>query len=211
MRSTDAAQHQDRIERVIDIALCVPILIFVAPLMIVIAVLIHLQDGGPVMFGHTRIGRDGRLFKCLKFRSMVVDSEARLQALLACDPIARAEWERDFKLGDDPRVTPLGNFLRRSSLDELPQIINVLRGEMSLVGPRPIVPSEVARYGRYFSDYCAQRPGITGLWQISGRNDVSYRRRIALDVRYARTRCLTLYLKILLATAPAVLTRKGAR
>jgi exopolysaccharide production protein ExoY len=211
MRFSDAPEHKDRIERLIDVPLCAAVLIFVAPLMLLIAFLIWSQDRGPVLFGHTRVGRDGRLFKCLKFRSMVVDSDARLQALLAADPAARTQWERDYKLLDDPRITPVGGFLRRSSLDELPQLINVLRGEMSLVGPRPIVPAEICRYRRYFSVYCQQRPGITGLWQVSGRNDVSYRRRVALDVYYARARCPTLYLKILLATAPAVLARRGAR
>ncbi len=208
-----AARHAtlcDRVERLIEGPICVVVLVFMAPLMLLIALLIKLQDGGPVIFGHTRLGLGGRSFKCLKFRSMVIDSDARLQALLQSDPAARIEWERDHKLRNDPRVTPLGDFLRRSSLDELPQLFNVLRGEMSLVGPRPIVQNERARYGHYFDLYCQVRPGITGLWQISGRSDVSYRRRVALDVAYARGRCLKLYFRILFATAPAVLARKGA-
>jgi len=142
---------------------------------------------------------------------MVVDSDARLQTLLAIDPEARREWELDRKLRNDPRITGVGNFLRKSSLDELPQLINVRRGEMSLVGPRPIVGAEISRYGHRFSDYCAVRPGITGLWQISGRSDVDYRRRVAMDVVYARRRPRTgLYLYILVMTAPAVLLRRGA-
>ena len=197
--------------RSLEVALSLAILIFFAPLMLLVAVLIKLGDGGAVLFAHPRIGRGGAPFNCLKFRSMVPDAEARLQALLASDPEARAEWERDHKLTRDPRITALGEFLRRSSLDELPQLFNVLRGEMSLVGPRPIVQAEVARYRRYFTLYCQVRPGITGLWQISGRNDVSYRRRVALDVVYARSRCVGLYFRILLATAPAVLGRRGAR
>ena len=150
------------------------------------------------------------LFKCLKFRSMLVDADRRLQELLAQDPVARAEWERDHKLRDDPRITALGSFLRRSSVDEIPQLFNVLRGEMSLVGPRPIVAAEVPRYRRYINHYCSVTPGITGLWQVSGRNDVSYRRRVALDVTYARSKSLLFDLKILAATVPAVLLRKGS-
>ena len=141
---------------------------------------------------------------------MRTDADERLHHLLASDPQARIEWARDHKLRQDPRITPLGVFLRRSSLDELPQFLNVLRGEMSLVGPRPIVEAEIPRYGRYFVHYCANKPGITGLWQISGRNDVGYRRRVAMDVIYARRRSIGLYLWILLATAPAVLLRRGA-
>lgn len=194
-----------------DIILCLGLLIFFAPLMILVALMIKLGDGGPVLFAHPRIGQGGKRFPCFKFRSMVPDAEARLQAVLAANPEARAEWERDHKLTRDPRITAVGDFLRRSSLDELPQLFNVLRGEMSLVGPRPIVEAEIVRYRRYFSVYSQVRPGITGLWQVSGRNDVSYRRRVALDVVYARSRCFGLNLKILLATAPAVLGRRGAR
>ena len=210
MPAVERASPGDLIERCIEIPVCLIALIFFGPVMLLVALLIKLQDGGPILFGHTRIGLGGRSFKCLKFRSMVVDAETRLQALLQSDPEARVEWERDHKLRLDPRVTGLGDFLRRSSLDELPQLFNVLRGEMSLVGPRPIVQSERARYGHYFNLYCQVRPGITGLWQVSGRSDVSYRRRVALDVAYARARNLGLYCRILAATAPAVLARRGA-
>ena len=196
--------------RVLDVTIALAVLVFVAPLMLVIAGLIKLQDGGPALFGHTRIGQGGRSFKCLKFRSMVVDAEARLNALLARDPEARREWEADHKLRKDPRITALGAFLRKSSLDELPQLFNVLKGEMSLVGPRPIVTSEVVRYGRWFPYYCAVKPGVTGLWQVNGRNDVSYRRRVALDVLFARTNGVRRYLKIMGATVPAVLLRSGS-
>ena len=211
MRSVNRIDFDVGGARMLEIVLCVAILVFFAPLMIVVALLIKLGDGGPILFAHPRIGRFGRTFPCLKFRSMAVNAEAQLQALLARDPAARAEWERDHKLTVDPRITPLGQFLRRSSLDELPQLFNVLRGEMSLVGPRPIVQAEVTRYRRYFRYYCQVRPGITGLWQVSGRSDLRYRRRVALDVVYARSRCLGLDFKILLATAPAVLARRGAR
>ena len=196
--------------RVLDVILAMLALIFLAPLMIVVGAMVWMQDGGPCFYAQTRIGRGGVGFKCLKFRSMLVDADQRLQALLARDPVARAEWDRDHKLRSDPRITVLGSFLRRSSVDEIPQLINVLRGEMSLVGPRPIVAAETVRYGRYMHDYCSVTPGITGLWQVSGRNDVSYRRRVALDVTYARSKSLLLDLKILLATIPAVLLRKGS-
>lgn len=196
--------------RIADIALAASLLAFVAPLWLMVALAIKVQDGGPIIFAHRRIGHGGATFDCLKFRSMVVDSEARLAELLKRDPRARAEWEADHKLRRDPRVTPLGDLLRRSSIDELPQLLNVLKGEMSLVGPRPIVGSEVARYGRWFNAYCAVKPGLSGLWQVSGRNDVSYRRRVALDRLYARRRSFGLYVYILLKTIPAVLLREGS-
>ncbi len=211
MGSANGGEFEETWRRAVEIALCLLMLAFFAPLMAVTAIAIKLDDGGPILFAHRRIGRGGRSFGCLKFRSMAVDAEAQLQAHLARDPQARAEWERDHKLTNDPRITAVGQFLRRSSMDELPQLFNVLRGEMSLVGPRPIVQAEAARYGRYFADYCRVRPGITGLWQVSGRSDLRYRRRVALDVAYARSRCLGLDLRILLATAPVVLGRRGAR
>jgi exopolysaccharide production protein ExoY len=185
-------------------------LVFVLPIMLGVGLAIFLQDGGPVLFAHRRIGRDGKTFRCLKFRSMAIDAEARLADLLASDPQARAEWDADHKLRDDPRVTRLGAFLRRSSLDELPQLFNVLKGDMSLVGPRPIVEAEIAKYGRRFPQYCAVKPGITGLWQVSGRNDTSYRTRVALDCVYAARRSAWLDLKVLFCTIPAVLSRRGS-
>jgi Undecaprenyl-phosphate galactose phosphotransferase WbaP len=198
------------LRRSIDLILTGLALAFFAPVMAAVALMVWMQDGGAVLYAHPRIGRDGRTFKCLKFRSMLVDSEARLRKLLAEDAEARAEWERDHKLRNDPRITPLGAFLRKSSLDELPQLFNVLVGEMSLVGPRPIVAGEVIRYGRRFSHYCSVRPGITGLWQVSGRNDVSYRRRVAIDTCYAQHNSLLLDLRILAMTIPSVLMRKGS-
>jgi lipopolysaccharide/colanic/teichoic acid biosynthesis glycosyltransferase len=196
--------------RVLDVLIALAALVFFAPLMLLVAAAIKVQDGGPVTFGHTRIGRHGRTFQCLKFRSMVEDAEIRLQQLLAQDAGARHEWESAQKLRRDPRVTPLGHLLRKSSLDELPQFINVLRGEMSIVGPRPIVAAEIARYGRAFRYYKAIRPGITGLWQTSGRSNISYRRRVAMDVLYAKRRSFGLYLYVLLKTIPAVLLRDGS-
>lgn len=185
-------------------------LVFLLPLMLAVALAIWVQDRGPVLFAHRRVGLGGRSFHCLKFRSMALDAEARLQSLLANDPAAAAEWAADHKLRNDPRVTPLGAFLRKTSLDELPQLFNVLKGEMSLVGPRPIVDAEIVRYGRRFTDYCKVKPGITGLWQVSGRNDVSYRTRVAMDAVYAKRKCGRLDVWILAATIPAVLARKGS-
>ena len=200
----------DSFTRMMDVTLAILALVFLLPLLFVIALAIYLQDGGPILFSHRRIGFHGRPFYCLKFRSMALNAETRLAELLANDPVARMEWAKSFKLKDDPRVTKLGLFLRRSSLDELPQLINVLRGEMSLVGPRPIVEKEIVRYGHRFQHYCAVKPGITGIWQISGRNDVDYRSRVAMDCLFAKSKCPRLYLWIVVATIPAVLSRRGS-
>jgi Undecaprenyl-phosphate galactose phosphotransferase WbaP len=185
-------------------------LIFLAPVMIAVAIAVYAQDGGPIFFAHRRLGRNGRYFYCLKFRSMAVNAEQRLKDLLASDPQARQEWEKDHKLRHDPRVTRLGEFLRKTSLDELPQLFNVLKGEMSLVGPRPIVEAEIAKYGRRFEHYCAVKPGITGLWQVSGRNDTTYRARVAMDCVYAARRNVWMDFRVLALTVPAVLARKGS-
>lgn len=193
-----------------DVCLGIAILLFVLPLMVTVAVAIFLSDPGPVVFIHRRIGLNGRTFCCFKFRTMVLNAEARLKDLLENDEQARLEWQRDHKLRNDPRIIAIGRFLRLSSLDELPQLFNVLQGDMSLVGPRPIVEAEVDRYGHHFARYCSVRPGITGLWQISGRNDVSYRRRVALDVKFARSKSLALYLRILVMTIPSVLMSRGS-
>jgi exopolysaccharide production protein ExoY len=186
------------------------ILVILLPVMVVIALLVVLEDGGPILFTHRRIGQHGKAFGCLKFRTMGVDAQERLTALLSRSVAARAEWAREQKLHDDPRVTWTGRLLRKTSLDELPQLINVLRGEMNLVGPRPIVESEIPRYRSRFRNYCAVKPGITGLWQISGRNDVSYNTRVALDTLYSHRRAPGLDLWILLLTVPAVLLRRGS-
>jgi exopolysaccharide production protein ExoY len=196
--------------RALDITISVLALIFLAPLLIFVAVAVYFTDPGPIFFAHRRIGRNGQAFPCLKFRSMVIDADRRLSELLSMDPHARFEWEQDHKLRNDPRITVIGAFLRRSSIDELPQLVNVLRGDMSIVGPRPIVEDEIVRYGRKFKMYCRVRPGITGLWQVSGRNDISYRRRVACDVIYARSKSLIFDLKIILMTLPAVLHAKGS-
>lgn len=187
------------------------LLLLFAPLMAVIALLVWRRDGAPVLFGHYRIGQHGRPFRCLKFRSMYLDSEAMLRELLERDPAARAEWERDHKLSDDPRITPIGHFLRRTSLDELPQLFNVLRGEMSLVGPRPITLAELPRYGQVRWHYLSVRPGMTGLWQVSGRNDTTYDERVELDREFVEQHSLRLQLSILLRTLRVVIRGSGAR
>jgi Undecaprenyl-phosphate galactose phosphotransferase WbaP len=206
----DARQAELLAIRLVDVFIALIVIVFTLPLMLVIALGVQLQDGGPAVFGHERIGRHGKSFKCWKFRSMVMNADRCLADLLNTDPIARAEWARDHKLRNDPRITRIGEFLRKSSLDELPQVFNVLSGEMSIVGPRPIVAAEVTRYGRQFRHYCSVKPGITGLWQVSGRNDVSYRRRVAMDTLYARNKTLAFDMKLLLLTVPAVLSASGS-
>jgi undecaprenyl-phosphate galactose phosphotransferase len=196
-------------KRLLDIAGAAALLTLLSPLFIVIIAL-TLRSGGPIFFGHRRIGASGQPFKCWKFRTMVPDADRVLAQLLATDPEARAEWERDFKLRHDPRVTKVGKFLRSTSLDELPQLFNVLMGDMSLVGPRPIVNDEIRRYGAAFHDYVRCRPGITGIWQISGRNDVGYGERVRMDSDYARNWSLLRDLRVLLRTPSAVLRRSGA-
>ena len=185
-------------------------LVLLAPFFLIVALMVR-ADGGPAFFAHQRVGRGGKLFGCLKFRSMVIDSQARLETLLANDPAARAEWEATRKLKNDPRITRIGRFLRSTSLDELPQLINVLRGEMSLVGPRPVQEAEIDRYyGASAAHYMAVRPGITGLWQVSGRSETSYESRVALDVSYVSRPSLLADISILLRTPVAVLSRRGA-
>ena len=191
-------------------ALALLLLLLLSPLLALVAFLIWRRDGAPIFFGHYRVGHDGRIFRCLKFRSMLRDAEPALAALLARSPEARAEWQRDQKLLDDPRITPVGRFLRRTSLDELPQLFNVLRGEMHLVGPRPITVGELTRYGRVRWHYLSVRPGITGLWQVSGRNNTSYDRRVALDRQYVEQRTAWGDARILLKTVQVVLRRDGA-
>lgn len=194
-------------KRAQDLTIAILALLFFGPLMILIACGVALT--GPVLFSQERIGRNGQLFRCYKFRTMAVDAEQRLADLLANDPEARREWATMRKLTRDPRITAAGRFLRLSSLDELPQLFNVLRGEMSVVGPRPIVSSEGEMYGRYIHDYCRVKPGLTGMWQVSGRNGTTYRRRVALDVYYSRHANLGLDLQIILKTIPAVLKADG--
>lgn len=185
--------------------------VIISPLLVYIAYRIKKEDPGPVFFAHWRIGKDGKPFPCYKFRSMVVNSQEMLAQYLAENPAAREEWERDFKLKDDPRVTPIGKTLRRTSLDELPQIFNVLRGEMSLVGPRPVLQEELDKYyGETAKLYCSVKPGITGLWQVSGRSDLGYDERVALDATYIKYRSFWGDVVILWKTIGVVLMKKGA-
>ncbi|WP_267414443.1 MULTISPECIES: sugar transferase [unclassified Sphingomonas] len=197
--------------RLLDLTIGIVAVVVFGPLLIALAILIYVSNPGPIFFVQQRIGFNGKSFACFKFRTMVVDAQERLARLLEEDPAARLEWERDHKLRNDPRITPLGRFLRKSSFDELPQFFNLINGTMSAVGPRPIVVAEITRYGRWFGDYCRVKPGITGLWQVSGRSDTTYRRRVALDVAYSRHRSIGLNLKIMLMTIPAVLAARGSR
>lgn len=196
------------VKRVVDLVLAFALLPVFLPIIVGLCIVVR-RDGGRGFFGHTRVGKDGREFKCWKIRTMVVDSEERLKAILESDPEARDEWEKDRKLRNDPRVTKLGSFLRRSSLDELPQLFNVIKGEMSLVGPRPVPRSELALYGSRSDTYLAIRPGVTGLWQVSGRNEVTYDERISMDVQYLRDLSFTNDFKILVKTAGVVLKKTG--
>jgi len=205
-----AASAGDTLIRLADIVIGLTAILFLLPGLLAVALLVKLQDGGPVLFAQTRIGKDMRTFKCLKFRSMRTNAGELLAELLESDPVARAEWAADHKLRNDPRITPLGGFMRKTSIDELPQLFNVLKGDMSLVGPRPIVEAEIPKYGRSMRHYCRRLPGITGLWQVSGRNDVDYRRRVALDRLFARKLSPKLYAAILCLTVPAVLLRRGS-
>ena len=182
----------------------------ISPILLAIALWIYHDSPGPVLFKHRRVGRNGREFNCYKFRSMCVDADVRLKELLAKNPAAREEWNRDFKLKNDPRVTKSGHFLRRTSLDELPQIFNVLKGEMSLVGPRPIVAAEVPRYGKFIQDYYMVRPGITGMWQTSGRSDIDYAERVAMDSWYVRNWNIWFDAVLLWRTFSVVFSKKGA-
>jgi len=198
------------ITRSLDLAIAIVSLVFFAPLMLLVAVLVFAESPGPIIYRQMRLGRNGRLFPCFKFRTMMPDGDRVLQELLERCSQSRKEWEQGFKLRVDPRVSRLGSVLRKLSIDELPQLFNVVRGEMAIVGPRPIVVAEIPRYGPFFGDYCSVKPGLTGLWQISGRNNVSYVDRVQLDAEYARKKTVSFDLLIILKTIPAVLLGRGA-
>lgn len=205
-RSPDRGGYEYK--RAADLILSLLLLPLFLPLMAVLWCLIRM-DGGPGLFGHRRIGRHGQIFTCWKLRTMVAGAEEKLALHLASDAGIAAEWAQNFKLAHDPRVTRLGQFLRKTSLDELPQIWNVIRGEMSLVGPRPVTPLELEKYGIYRAAYQSMRPGISGLWQVQGRNDVDYATRVRLDVEYLDRASLVLDAWIIGATALTVLRRTG--
>lgn len=206
----DASPYHYPGKRLVDVMLAVVMLAVAAPLLLVLAVLVLFSSGRPVFYSHERVGRYGRHFQCHKLRTMVADADARLQALLLEDADAFAEFAATQKLQNDPRVTAVGRFLRRTSLDELPQFLNVLKGEMSLVGPRPVTFNELERYGGAAEQYLAVRPGVTGLWQVSGRSDASYDDRVGFDLAYVRNMSLTFDLRLVMRTALVVLKRSGA-
>jgi undecaprenyl-phosphate galactose phosphotransferase len=199
------------VKRIFDIIFSILALTIALPCMILIAIVIKMTAGGKVFFSHERIGRGGKRFQCYKFRTMFPDSEERLKTLLKINPQLREEWERKHKLANDPRITPIGRFLRKTSLDELPQFFNVLKGDMSVVGPRPVVQNELDKHfgvkaGKIFSI----RPGITGPWQVSGRSDTSYKTRVMLDEKYVDSRSMMVDLKLIVKTIPSMISSKGA-
>ena len=196
--------------RILDVIGSLALILVSSPIFLIVALFVAL-DGGPVFFRHTRIGQKGERFGCLKFRTMILGAEACLIEYLEHHPDAKAEWQDHQKLEFDPRITPIGRILRATSLDELPQLFNILRGEMSLVGPRPVTKDELSRYGNAANHYLAVRPGLTGPWQISGRNDVGYDERVTLDHAYVSDLSLFRDLIILFRTPSAVLSRRGAK
>ncbi|MDO5484496.1 MAG: undecaprenyl-phosphate galactose phosphotransferase WbaP [Desulfovibrionaceae bacterium] len=198
------------IKRCIDLVLCLLALPLILPLGLLLALAIRLDSPGPIFYRQERIGQHGRRLRIFKFRTMQANADSVLQEWLSREPALRQEWERDFKLKDDPRITRVGRFLRKTSLDELPQLINVITGGMSLVGPRPIVPNEIGKYGHVYESYCRVKPGITGLWQVSGRNDTSYAERVDYDNYYISNWSVWMDIWILGKTVPVVLTGYGA-
>ncbi|MBO9446712.1 sugar transferase [Ruegeria sp. R14_0] len=186
-------------------------LVFFAPFIALISVLILITDGAPVFFAHRRVGRDGRQFNCLKFRTMARDAERRLEHILETDSDAKAQWEAQQKLDDDPRITTIGEFFRKTSLDELPQFWNVIKGEMSVVGPRPIVASEASHYGEHYDDYLSVKPGITGHWQVNGRSKTTYAERVEMDVDYVRNRSFARDIAIIFKTIKVIVMGDGAQ
>ena len=205
------ARKSNRImKRIFDIVATVCGGILILPIFAIVAVLIYLDSPGPIVFGHKRVGQGGKEFLCYKFRSMVPNAQEALEVYLKENPTAREEWERDFKLKDDPRVTRIGKFLRKTSLDELPQLWNVLVGDMSLVGPRPIVRDEIVKYGDYINDFYLVPPGITGVWQVSGRSDTTYEERVLMDSWYVHNWSVWIDIVYLLKTVLAVVKSKGA-
>ncbi|HAJ7641928.1 TPA: exopolysaccharide biosynthesis polyprenyl glycosylphosphotransferase, partial [Escherichia coli] len=197
------------LKRLFDIIASIAIIILLSPVLLYISRLVK-KDGGPAIYGHERIGQDGKPFKCLKFRSMVTNSKDVLNELLQNDPEAKREWDTTFKLKNDPRITKIGAVLRRTSLDELPQLFNVLKGEMSLVGPRPIITAELERYNEEVDYYLLSKPGMTGLWQVSGRSDVDYETRVYLDAWYVKNWSMWNDIAILFKTVGVVLKKDGA-
>ena len=214
--STQGHSHNENValsasgKRLFDIVVGVLALVVLLPFIASMILIMLALQGRPVLIKHRRVGRGGILFPCFKFRTMVVNADDVLQEHLARDSDARLEWSATRKLKNDPRITPIGRVLRKSSVDELPQLLNVLRGDMSLVGPRPIVEPEVQHYGAFIHQYLKVRPGLTGSWQVSGRSNASYEQRVQLDSDYVRNWSFGRDLVILIKTVPAVLTSRGS-
>lgn len=202
--------YRDLFKRALDITFAILLMPFVIPILLILMILIKISSKGPAIYKSARIGKAGRRFQIFKLRTMVINADERLKCLLEQNEAFRLEWESDQKLKDDPRITRIGKIIRQLSLDEIPQIFNVLKGDMSFVGPRPIVENEISKYGNYYPVYKSVLPGVSGLWQVNGRNDTSYARRLNLDAQYARNISFLLDLKILLQTIPAAVTKKGA-
>jgi Undecaprenyl-phosphate galactose phosphotransferase WbaP len=198
------------LKKVVDLVLTSVLLTLAAPFLLLVALAIKLDSPGPVLFAQRRVGRGGTEFRAWKFRSMVRNADSLLEHYLSERPALQAEWEQNQKLRHDPRITRVGNFLRKLSLDEIPQLWNVMRGEMSLVGPRPIVREEIPRYGKYFSLYTSVQSGLTGLWQVSGRSETSYAERVTFDTFYIRNWSVWLDLYILFRTIGVLWLRTGA-
>lgn len=199
------------IKRLFDIVFSLAALVIGSPLFFVIGLLVKLSSPGPLVYGHERVGRGGRIFLCYKFRTMFPDADKRLHHILDADPMLKAEWDATHKLKNDPRVTPIGSFLRRTSLDELPQFWNVLKGDLSIVGPRPVVEVEVTKFlGPKAATILSIRPGLTCLWQIAGRSNTSYDMRVILDEHYVQNRSLAMDMRIIAKTVPALLSSRGA-
>lgn len=199
----ELARSQAIVKRAFDISASILAIFLLAPIWLAIISILALQKG-PILFVQDRIGMGGQIFRCYKFRTMIVGADAMLAQILACDPGTRAEWNAHCKLARDPRITAFGKVLRMTSLDELPQLLNVLKGDMSFVGPRPIVRRELYKYRGFYIYYLSVRPGLTGLWQVNGRNSTTYHRRVALDVAYVNKFSLALDAKIIALTLPAL-------
>ncbi|MDM9646370.1 sugar transferase [Rhizobium sp. S163] len=195
---------------ILDTTLAVAGLVVLLPMIAMLIVIVLMLQGRPVFIAHRRIGKNGVMFACLKFRTMVINADQVLTRHLADNPRSREEWNATRKLRKDPRVTPFGAIMRKSSVDEIPQLLNIILGNMSLVGPRPIAAGEAELYGVHYADYIKVRPGLTGLWQVSGRNETTYGERVQLDVRYIRERTILGDLAILIRTIPAVLRSRGS-
>ena len=199
-RNFDKTFFQCSVKRFGDVVFALVALVLSSPLFILMTLLVKLSSAGPIFYVQERVGRNYRRFGCIKFRTMYSEADDLLLNLLDKSPELKIEFERDFKLRKDPRITPVGMFMRRSSLDELPQFINIILGDMSLVGPRPIVEKEIPKYGDFMDTIVSVRPGLTGLWQVSGRNNLSYQRRVQLDFIYATNRSLLLDIRVILRT-----------